>query len=108
MKKETREKVLSKYGNKCAYCGCELDYKNLQVDHVDPKYLGGENNIENYNPSCRSCNFYKSTFTIDGFRTQMKSLHERLFKLFIVKMAIRYGILTYKPFDDKFYFEKLK
>jgi len=65
------------------------------------------NDLNNYNPSCRGCNFYKSTFTIEGFREQMTSLHERLLKIFIVKMAIRYGIISYKPFDGKFHFEKL-
>jgi 5-methylcytosine-specific restriction endonuclease McrA len=106
MKKELRLKVWGKYNERCAYCGCRLELKQMQVDHVECKYLGGANELENYNPSCRRCNFYKSTFTIDGFRTQMKSLHERLFKIFIVKMAVRYGILSYKPFEDKFYFEK--
>jgi hypothetical protein len=107
MKKELRQKVWNKYNKRCAYCGTELEYKQLQVDHIDAKYLGGSDELNNYNPSCRGCNFYKSTFTIDGFRTQLKSLHERLFKIFIVKMAVRYGILSYKPFSDKFYFETL-
>ena len=107
MKKELRHKVWNKYNKRCAYCGTELEYKQLQVDHIDAKYLGGSDELSNYNPSCRGCNFYKSTFTIDGFRNQLKSLHERLFKIFIVKMAVRYGILYYKPFSEKFYFETL-
>jgi hypothetical protein len=77
----------------------------MQVDHVDAKYLGGANEIENYNPSCKGCNFYKNTFTIDEFRQRLSTLHKRLEKIFIVKMAIRYGILKYKPFHGKFYFE---
>lgn len=108
MKKELRLKVLSKYDGRCAYCGCKLEYKDLQVDHIEAQFNGGKNTIENYNPSCRGCNFYKSTFTIEDFRINMRSLHERLFKIFIVKIAVRFGILTYKPFDEQFYFEKLK
>ena len=106
--KNVRIEVWTKYNKHCSYCGCKLKYKEMQVDHIDPKYLGGSNEIENYNPSCRGCNFYKSTFSVEGFREQMKSLHERLFKIFIVKMAVRYGILKYKPFNNKFYFESLK
>jgi len=105
MKKEIRLKVWHKYNERCSYCGEGLEYKKMQVDHIDAKYLGGANEIENYNPSCRGCNFYKSTFTIDGFRQQLSTLHERFNKIFIVKMAIRYGILKYKPFSGKFYFE---
>lgn len=32
---KTRKAVYEKYGGHCAYCGCELDYKDMQVDHVD-------------------------------------------------------------------------
>jgi len=106
MKKELRLKVWHKFNERCAYCGEPLEYKKMQVDHIDAKYLGGANDIENYNPSCRGCNFYKGTFTIDGFRKQLSTLHERFEKIFIVKMAIRYGVLKYKPFDGKFHFEK--
>jgi 5-methylcytosine-specific restriction endonuclease McrA len=106
MLKEIREKVWHKYNKRCSYCGKPLEYSKMQVDHIDAKYLGGANDIENYNPSCRGCNFYKNTFTIDGFRQQLVSLHERLEKIFIVRTAIRYGILKYKPFDGEFYFEK--
>ncbi len=104
--KEIRMAVFEKHNGHCAYCGELLEYKKMQVDHIDAKYLGGANDIENYNPSCRGCNFYKGTFTIEGFRQQLSTLHERFEKIFIVKMAIRYGILKYKPFDGKFYFEK--
>jgi len=107
MKKELRLKVWNKYGCKCAYCGEYLEYKKMQVDHIESKYLGGQNDLENYNPSCRGCNFYKSTLTIDLFRAKIKTLHERLFKIFIVKLAVRYGILSYKTFNGKFYFEGL-
>jgi len=106
MKIEIRERVWYKFDKHCAYCGEKLEYKKMQVDHIDSKYLGGKNNMENYNPSCRMCNFYKGTFTIDGFRKQLSTLHERFGKIFIVRLAIKYGILKYKPFNGKFYFEK--
>ena len=107
MKKEIRLKVWNKYWKHCAYCGCELtELKDMQVDHIHPKANGGEDKLENYNPSCRQCNFYKSTFSIEGFREQMQTLHKRLMKPFIVRLAIKYDILIYKPFDNKFFFEK--
>ena len=107
MKTELREKVWKKYNCKCAYCGEDLEYKKMQVDHIDAKYLGGANDIKNYNPSCRGCNFYKSTFSLDQFKQQLSTLHERFNKIFIVRLAIKYGIISFKPFDGKFYYEKL-
>ena len=64
IRKELRDKVWKKYDKHCAYCGEDLEYADMQVDHIEAKYLGGSNNIENYNPSCRSCNFYKTFFYI--------------------------------------------
>lgn len=107
MKKELRETVWNKYNHKCAYCGEDLEYKKMQVDHINAKYLGGKNNIDNYNPSCRQCNFYKDTFSIDGFKKQLATITERIKKPFIVRLAMKYGIISFKPFDGKFYYEKL-
>lgn len=107
MDKKTRQKVLDKYAGKCAYCGCDLTLATMQVDHIDAKYRGGKDDISNYNPACRQCNFYKSTFDIETFRTQMKSLHDRLNKQFIYRLAVKYGIITENNFE-KFYFERIK
>ena len=107
MKTELRKKVWTKYDCKCAYCGEALEYKEMQVDHIEPKFLGGANDTGNYNPSCRQCNFYKSTFSLDQFKGQLATITERIKKPFIVRLAIKYGIISFKPFDGKFYYEKL-
>jgi predicted restriction endonuclease len=106
MNKKLREKVWNKYDCKCAYCGEELEYNKMQVDHIEPKYLGGEDSIDNYNPSCRGCNFYKSTFSIEEFRNQLKTIVDRIKKPFIVRLAIKYGIISFKTFDGVFFYEK--
>jgi 5-methylcytosine-specific restriction endonuclease McrA len=107
MKKETRQKVWKKYNCKCAYCGEDLEYNKMQVDHIEPKYLGGKDEIENYNPSCSQCNFYKNTFDIDGFKNQLNTITERIKKPFIVRLAMKYRLISFKTFDGKFYYEKL-
>ena len=68
-------------------CGCKLEYKDMQVDHVKSVfYYNGTNDIDNLLPSCRMCNFYKSTFTLDEFRKNLETLHERLRKPFIYRL----------------------
>lgn len=106
MKQEIRELILSKYNNHCAYCGCNLKLKEMQVDHIEPKSRGGEDKIKNYNPSCRQCNFYKSDFNIEQFRFNLKDIHIRIMKPFISRLGLKYGIIEIKPFDGLFYFEK--
>ena len=105
--KEVRLAVFLKYNKRCAYCGEDLEYKKMQVDHIEAKYLGGKDDIKNYNPSCRQCNFYKGTFNLDGFKQQLATITERIKKPFIVRLAMKYGIISFKPFDGKFYYEKL-
>ena len=42
------------------------------------KYL--ENKIENYNPSCRSCNSSKSTFTLENWRKEIELKKKRIIR----------------------------
>lgn len=32
--KKDRLKIYEKYNGHCAYCGCELNYKDMQVDQL--------------------------------------------------------------------------
>ena len=89
--KATREKVYKKYNGHCAYCGKEIEYSEMQVDHINAvyssEYYGKEvdNSIENYNLACRQCNFYKDTFSIEEFRYNIKNtLFHKLHKDFNV------------------------
>ena len=106
MKKRDRHMVYLKYGGKCAYCGRALSYEEMQVDHIVPKRNNGKNNISNYNPSCRRCNHYKRACSLEVYRKIIKSLHERVQRIYIVKVAIDYGIIKLNKFDGVFYFER--
>lgn len=114
--RRTRQLVYDKYGGHCAYCGCELNPKDMQVDHAKSVFLSSYENdgeicqddsIENLMPACRQCNFYKNETDIEGFRTR---IHEWLEKTcrqsFQVRLAMKYNILEYHSWDGKFYFEK--
>ena len=92
--KATRLKVYEKYGGRCAYCGCTLELKDMQVDHIQSVYwYNGANDIENYNPACRMCNFYKSTRTVEDFKKALGKLLSGLEKVFIFRLAIKYGLI---------------
>ncbi len=107
--KKIREQVYQKFDGHCAYCGCELAYKDMQVDHVISVYgKNGSNDIDNLMPACRMCNFYKSIFSLEDFRKNLESLHERLRKPFIYRLALKYGLITEHKDKIVFYFEKEK
>ena len=104
--KAVRKQVYEKYNGHCAYCGRPIDYKDMQVDHIKAKYAGGADELNNYNPACRMCNFYKSTMDIDHFRDQLKLVRERLHKVYIYRLSLAYGLIEEKDNDIEFYFER--
>ena len=54
-----RYEVLKRASFRCELCGISADEKALEVDHITPKNLGGEDSINNYQALCYSCNATK-------------------------------------------------
>lgn len=112
--KMIRQKVYEKYNGHCAYCGCELECKDMQVDHVESVYLATEclgkavdDSINNYMPSCRMCNYYKNTGTIESFRNRLTDTLMRNVRLtFDYRLALKYGLIKEYVKPIKFYFEQ--
>jgi 5-methylcytosine-specific restriction endonuclease McrA len=121
MNKKIRQQVYTKYNGHCAYCGCEITMKQLQVDHIQAHWhtvpdikanqygiTKGTHDIENLNPSCARCNRWKGTFSIEQFRTEITLQIERLNKWNAnYRLAKDYGmILETTPIKVTFYFEQ--
>lgn len=109
MNKKLREQVYQKYGGRCAYCGKEITLKQMQVDHIHPQYLGGNDDYDNLNPSCRVCNNWKLTHSVEQFRYEIEMQIDRLrLRSANFRMAERYGLveITRKPVI--FWFESNK
>lgn len=107
--KAVREKVHQKYGGRCAYCGKEIDYKDMQVDHLIPLEgysQKGTNDFDNLMPACRRCNHYKRANSLEGWRQMLESIPHRLERdNYIYKVALDYGLIEPKPHKVYFYFE---
>ena len=116
--------VYEKYGGHCAYCGCELAYKDMQVDHLDPYYLNNPwdhyghtvkktedemNELDNLMPSCRMCNFYKSGGTLESFRERLlDTLLPNACRPFQFRLAEKYGLVErHEKRKIFFYFEQM-
>ena len=114
MTKKERELIFNKYNGKCAYCGCELK-KGFHVDHIEPivrNWLNGtcekpENeNLQNYNPSCPSCNIQKNSYTLEQFRENIKQFVNSLNQYSTqYKFAKKYGLVSENDIEVKFHFE---
>lgn len=78
----------------------------MQADHVVSLRRGGADTIDNMLPSCRSCNHYKSTRTIEGFRELIEAQCKTLERDSVTyRIAVRYGNVIPNPHPIKFYFE---
>ena len=117
--KAEREEVYAICGGRCAYCGAQIELKDMQVDHVVPmefcnayQAIGVEpdslDSLDNYLPACRSCNHYKSTFTVEKFRKAIERypiVLERDSATY--RNAVRFGMIEPKEKKIRFYFELL-
>ena len=110
LNKEQRTLIYKKYNKKCAYCGCDIEYKDMHIDHVEPIHNGGVDEISNLTPACRSCNHYKSTYDLETFRQQLGLIPIRLSgkSHIIFGIAERYGLVKKTDEKVKFYFERVK
>jgi len=116
-----RQRILEKYNSKCAYCGCNLTIDTLSIDHIEPKFrhysdkellslnrIRGICSPQNFNPSCKSCNSSKGTFTIEKWRIEIELKHKRLLRdSSSYRLLFRYGLITINN-SVKFYFERIQ
>lgn len=110
--KKKRLELWENMNRRCGYCGTHLLQNEFQIDHIipfrDKRYSVEElNEDSNLMCSCRQCNYYKKSKSLEGFRNFMKKLPKRLKKYFVVRIAIKYGFIKQPmEWDGIFYFEK--
>ena len=112
LKNTTGGHIYNKTNGRCAYCGFELRYEDMQVDHIVPLNgwsQKGSDTIDNMLPACRSCNHYKSRSTLEGFRKMVEAMPDVLMRDSVTyRNAVRFGLVTPSKHQVKFYFEQIK
>lgn len=108
--KAKREAVYKKYDGHCAYCGREIEYKDMQVDHFQPLRAwsiddAGTDDLSNLMPSCRMCNHYKRANSLETFRRYIYEIPKKLRTNYIYKVGLIYGNVSDIEKPIKFYFE---
>lgn len=94
------------FGGHCAYCGKNIDFDDMTIDHVHPQCKGGSNEFENTYPCCQLCNNQKGSMSIGEFRDYIQNIEEQLDENKTYRLALRYKKLSIKQPKIKFFFEK--
>lgn len=58
-KKSQKSYIYERDGKKCTYCGKQLAFRQISLDHYYPRSMGGPDDVFNIALSCRSCNKFK-------------------------------------------------
>lgn len=107
--KTVRQTVYEKYGGRCAYCGRQIAYKDMQVDHFVAKRgwtENGSDEISNLMPACRMCNHYKRANSLETFRIYIQEIPKKLRQNYIYKVGVAYGNVIENEKPITFFFEK--
>lgn len=72
LSKRDREEILGKTDGRCHICGCDLTLSTFQADHVKSHSAGGEHKIDNYLPSCFTCNNYRWHYSSEEIQLILK------------------------------------
>ena len=62
----------------CWYCGQQVGYHNLTMDHLIPLSRGGRSTKDNLVPSCKECNNKKKSSLPVEWEEYMDELQRRL------------------------------
>lgn len=107
--KQERQHIYQMFGGRCAYCGTEMSYSDMQIDHIVPLRSDyGNDSLDNMFPACRPCNHYKRGNTLEGWRSMIEKSPEVLLRdCYTYRQAVRFG--TVIPSNKKvfFYFERI-
>ncbi len=53
---QIKKELFSNQNGKCFFCGKEMPIQYFELEHLQPKLLGGEDSINNLVLSCKMCN----------------------------------------------------
>lgn len=82
--KTTRMMIYNQADGRCVLCGRKIKYDDMTIDHIRPVVLGGSNDVENLQCTCRTCNAFKDKMLPDTF-------FDRINEIYLYQMQKKYG-----------------
>lgn len=70
MPKIDRQAIYDRDGGLCGFCGQSVPWEVVQLDHIQPRGLGGPTTPENLRPAHRRCNVAAGQLVVQARRAQ--------------------------------------
>jgi len=71
--KNLRRMVIERDGQRCVFCGVDLEINEIQLDHVIPESQGGSTSFGNLQVTCKKCNTEKGVLTEEQFLNKLRT-----------------------------------
>lgn len=85
---QERKMIYARNNGKCALCGRNLNFEDMTLDHIVPLSRGGEDNLDNIQPTCKADNQFKANILPEDFT-------ERITAIFMYQMEKKYSGKTW-------------
>jgi len=78
----SRNELIKRDERKCQFCSRHLRYEEITIDHLVPRALGGKTNFLNCVVSCKICNTFKGSKTLEqsGLKLIRQPFHPTNYK----------------------------
>lgn len=87
-----RRQIFFVYDYICQYCNRRHEESNLEVDHIHPKSLGGEDRLSNYTVACFHCNRKKKDSVLpESYKALLLAVAERKASVIKKRLAANRG-----------------
>jgi CRISPR/Cas system Type II protein with McrA/HNH and RuvC-like nuclease domain len=107
MTKYEKTMLYDKCNGRCAYCGEQIAFADMQIEHAEPISRGGLDTPDNQFPACEACNKAKGYRTLEEFRADLERWPKIIRDSPFYSNAVRFGIVEVKARKIVFYFERV-
>ena len=72
--KENKDTLYGRQQGECNGCGKHFEYRNMEVDHMEPQSLGGSDHLDNLQLLCGHCNRVKGQRPQKHLKARLKEM----------------------------------
>ena len=72
---DARRLIYKIANGRCELCGRKILFEDMTIDHIKPLSMGGEDNVENIQCTCHTCNLFKGNILPEDFMERISLIY---------------------------------